>query len=466
MTEVHYLTIDELGELFSSSKLSPVEATSALLERIASLDDRLASYTLVMPEAALESARRAETEIAGGRHRGPLHGVPVAVKDLCDVAGAPTLAGTTVLSENVARSNATVVERLVDAGAVILGKLNLTEGAMGGYHPNRPVPANPWGENRWAGVSSSGSGVAVAAGLCFAALGSDTGGSIRFPAAANGVVGLKPTYGRVSRHGVFPLAESLDHVGPLCRSSLDAAIVLRAIAGADPKDPTSLLDPVPDLVGGIGESIAGLRIGLDRDYATAGVDHSTVEAVDDAVSVLADAGAEVVDIEMPSIDDQWWFVLCGAQAAVAHAEFYPDQADRYGGFMRGFLEQGHQVSGMQFAEAEHHRQQFSGQLARVFSDVDVIACPSMHTGAFEAPPEKLRRSFDEVMNTTPDFGLDFTARFDLSGNPTISLPAGRDANKMPLSVQFVGRHLDEALLCRIGHVFQQATDWHHQHPNL
>ena len=466
MDDVHYLSIAELGDAYVSRQLSPVDVTEALLERIALFDKKLASYALVTAETAMESAKRAEAEITAGIRRSSLHGVPVAVKDLCDIAGERTAAGTGVLISNVADSDATVVRRLIAAGAVILGKLNMTEGAMAGYHPQRAVPVNPWGENRWAGISSSGSGVATAAGLCFASLGSDTGGSIRFPAAANGVVGLKPTYGRVSRHGVFPLAESLDHIGPLARTSQDAAIMLQVVAGADPDDPTSLLDPVPDLIEGIGDGVAGVRVGFDVDYATRGVEESTVQAVSAALEFLVSAGAEVVEIDMPHVDDGWWFVLCGAEAALAHAEFFPTRAIDYGGFMRTFLEQGVQVTGVQYAEANQHRQEFSGQLARVFQDVDIIICPSMHGAAFEASPEVLQGSFEEIVMLAPEFGLDFTARFDLSGNPTISLPAGFDPSGMPLSVQFVGRHLDEALLCRIGYAFQQGTNWHKRHPDL
>lgn len=240
----HYASLSNIARLIEAREVSPVDVTRQLLDRIAALDGGLYSYVTVMPEHALASARRAEAEIRGGRYRGPLHGIPIGVKDLCFTRGVPTSAGTKVLSDFVPDFDATVVSRLEAAGAIILGKLTLCEGAWAPYHPDLDVPVNPWDATRWSGVSSSGSGVATTAGLCVASIGTDTGGSIRYPSAANGCVGLKPTYGRVSRYGVIPLAESLDHVGPMARTVEDAAIMYEAMAGFDADDPTSLADPV------------------------------------------------------------------------------------------------------------------------------------------------------------------------------------------------------------------------------
>ena len=256
-TALHYMTITELAGLIRSGDLSPVEATQAQLDRIVRLDGHLKSYATVMADHAMLQARRAEQEIADGDYRGPLHGVPIAVKDLCFTTGVRTMGGSKVYAEHVPSFDSTVVTRFEAAGAVLLGKLNLTEGAMGGYNPELQIPLNPWDNDRWTGSSSSGSGSATAAGLCYGSLGSDTGGSIRFPAAACGIVGIKPTWGRVSRYGVLALAESLDHVGPMTRSVADAAVILQAIAGYDPNDPTSLSDPVPDYMDGIGAGIEG-----------------------------------------------------------------------------------------------------------------------------------------------------------------------------------------------------------------
>jgi len=262
---LHYLSLTELADLIRGREISPVDVTEAMLGRIRQVDGRLHSYATITADRALIAAQAAEEEIAAGRCRGPLHGVPVAVKDLCYTRGTRTMGGLAVRRDFVPDFDATVVSRLEAAGAVLLGKLNMTEGAMAGYHPDFDIPVNPWGEEYWAGASSSGSGVATAAGLCFACLGSDTGGSIRFPSMANGVVGLKPTYGLVSRHGVLPLSESLDHVGPMTRRTVDAAIVLQAIAGYDAADLTSLDQPAPRLLAGIDDGVDGLRIGYGRD---------------------------------------------------------------------------------------------------------------------------------------------------------------------------------------------------------
>lgn len=248
---IHYNTISQVASLIEAKELSPVELTEAMLARIDAVDGRYLSYATVMADQAMESARAAETAISAGNYLGPLHGVPIAVKDLCFTNGVRTMGGSKVLRDHVPDFDATVVKNLLAAGAVILGKLNLTEGAMAGYNPEFQIPLNPWNTGRWSGASSSGSGVATAAGLCFGSLGSDTGGSIRFPAAACGTVGIKPTWGRVSRYGVLALAESLDHIGPMTRSAADAGIMLQVLAGHDPIDPTSLTTPVPNMLEGL-----------------------------------------------------------------------------------------------------------------------------------------------------------------------------------------------------------------------
>jgi len=247
MKDLHFLELTDLAELIRTRKLSPVEATHQQLDRIATLDGRLASYAHVTAERAMDEARAAEADIIAGRYRGPLHGIPLAVKDLFWTEGMPTSAGTTIYKSFRPAEDATAVRRLREAGAVLLGKLQMTEGAYSDHHPAITSPRNPWNADYWPGISSSGPGVAVAAGLCFGALASDTGGSIRWPSAANGLTGLKPTWGRVSRHGVFDLAPSLDHVGPMARSVADAAAILTAVAGADPADPTAVAGAGGDL---------------------------------------------------------------------------------------------------------------------------------------------------------------------------------------------------------------------------
>ena len=467
MAEVplHYKSITEVARLLRSREVSPVEVTKEILRRIDQLDDRYKSYATVMTDHAMSAARRAEQEISSGRYRGPLHGVPVAVKDLCFTQGVRTMGGCKVLRDHIPSFDATVVANLESAGAVILGKLNLTEGAMGGYNPDFDIPVNPWHRERWSGASSSGSGVATALGLCFGSLGSDTGGSIRFPAAACGVVGLKPTWGRVSRYGVLALAQSLDHVGPLTRSAGDAGIVLQAIAGQDPQDPTSLPDSVPDMLAGLEDGVKGIRIGLDEGYVVDGVDGELSQAVLDAVKVLEALGAEVVDVNMPDLDRYVpaWSTLCSAEAVAAHREHYPSRQDDYGPWFRGWLDMGAKVSGADYAEANDLRAECNGLIRHVFQQMDVLACPSTIGPPHPVTPEENYGPMDEMVGT--EFQR-FTAPYDFNGAPTLSVPCGLSSEGLPLSLQLVGKPLAESLLCRIGHAYEQATEWHGLHPPL
>ncbi len=461
---LHFKTISELASLLQSRQLSPVEVTQAILDRIDQLDSRLKSYATVMAEQALAAARVAEQEIGDGHYRGPLHGVPIAVKDLCFTRGVRTMGGCKVLADHIPDFNATVVERLHDAGAILLGKLNLTEGAMAGYNPEFDIPINPWAADRWTGVSSSGSGVATAAGLCFGSLGSDTGGSIRTPAAACGIVGLKPTWGRVSRYGVLDLAESLDHVGPMTRSTADAAIMLEAIAGCDPHDPTALLDPVPDMRQDLTAGIQGLRIGFDLRYATEGVDPELAVAVAAGVRQLETLGAQMVDVTLPDLNDYLptWPILCSAEALAAHAATYPERRDDYGPWFRAWLDLGASISGADYARANNLRSVWNGKLRALWQDIDVLACPSMPTPPPRVTPEML---YGPIPNGSLDVTrMRFTAPYDFNGAPTLSVPCGLTTGGLPLSLQFVGPHLGEPLLCRIGHAYEQATTWHTLRP--
>lgn len=456
---LHFKSISALTDLLQSRQLSPVELTQAILDRIDQHDGRLKSYATVMADQALTAARVAEQEIGAGHHRGPLHGVPIAVKDLCFTRGVRTMGGCKVLADHIPTYDATVVERFYNAGAVLLGKLNLTEGAMAGYNPDFDIPINPWAEDRWTGVSSSGSGVATAAGLCFGSLGSDTGGSIRTPSAACGIVGLKPTWGRVSRYGVLDLAESLDHVGPMTRSTADAAIIFEIIAGHDPNDPTSLIAPVPDIRQDLATGIKGLRIGYDETYATRGVDPELAAAVAAGVQVLEDLGANIVEVTLPELDAYLpaWPILCSAEALAAHTATYPERRGDYGPWFRDWLDLGASISGADYAGANNLRAAWNGQLRTLWTEIDVLACPSMPTPPMPVTPEVL-------YGPMPSGGLDvtrmrFTAPFDFNGAPTLSVPCGLTADGLPLSLQLVGTHLGEAQLCRIGHAYEQATTW-------
>jgi amidase len=458
-----YLSLTELAARLRSRELSPVEVTTALLERIARLDPELHAFACVLPDAALEAARRAEAELGRGEARGPLHGVPVAVKDLCAMKGVPTAAGTRVLAERRPDHTATVVERLEAAGAVVLGKLQLTEGAYGWHHPQVTPPVNPWSAAHWTGVSSSGSGAATAAGLCYGSLGSDTGGSIRFPSACCSLVGIKPSYGRVSRFGVFPLAHSLDHVGPMTRTVADAAAMLGVLAGHDPRDPTSLRAPVPDYTAALAGDLRGLRIGVDNAYYTAGVSPVVAEVAFAALECFRALGADVGEIRVPNVDPllRAWTSVTAVECALAHADTFPARADEYGPELRALLEFAPSVSGADYARAEQERIRFRAALEDVFESVDLILVPAMPT-----PPPTAADAIAGNPAAGEDIGnlLQFTAPFDFSGNPTISLPGGFGADGLPLGFQLIGRHLDEAALCRAGHAYQGATDWHDRHP--
>lgn len=462
--DLHYRTLTEAANLIRQRKISSTELTTEILQRIDSLDGRLKSYATVMADHALAAAGRADKKIVSGRYRGPLHGIPIAVKDLCFTRGVRTMGGTAVLADFVPAYDATVVARLEGAGAVLLGKLNLTEGAMGRYHPALEIPLNPWNNDVWAGSSSSGSGVATAAGLAYGTLGSDTGGSIRFPAAACGVVGLKPTWGRVSRYGVLPLAESLDHVGPLSRSVADAAAILQAIAGRDANDPTSLIDPVPDLLTEIDAGVKGVRIGLDEGYVCRNSEPVLAQAVLAGVRVLESLGAEIVEVTLPDFDGYTsaWATLCSAEAVLAHEATYPGRRSEYGPGFRDWLDRGAAISGAAYARANGSRAVCNGLLRELFASIDLLACPSTIEPPRPVTPALLygpRKEFDSRPQR-------FTVPFDFNGAPTLSLPSGFTEDGLPLSLQLVGHPLGEQLLCQAGYAYEQATAWHRRHPTL
>ena len=462
---LHYSSLAHVGKFIAARQLQSLDLTRQLLDRIAAVDGRLQSYATIMTDRALASARRADSEIGAGRYRGPLHGVPIAVKDLCYTRAVRTMAGTKVFADFVPDFDATVVAQLEAAGAVILGKLVLCEGAFGPYFPGFQVPVNPWDAERWSGVSSSGSGVATAAGLCFASVGTDTGGSIRYPSAANGCVGLKPTYGRVSRNGVFALAASMDHVGPMTRTVEDAAIMFEAMAGADPRDPTSLPDPVPAVRAELGRGIEGLRVGFDRRYATDNVDPDVATAMDHVLATLTRLGATVVAVTMPDVTQvgSTWLTLCAVEALAAHAKTFPSRASEYGPGLRAALESGQRVTPGALTAAQKVRSEVSASIESVLNAVDCLVCPSMANSARvkESNPfdEETAESWAE--NVRNDV---YCQPFNFSGSPTLSVPCGFSAEGLPLSVQFVGRRLSESVLCRIGHAYEQATPWHLRHP--
>ena len=461
-SDLHYESLTTVSDLIRRRKLSPVEATQATLARIAQLDGQYRSYATLLAERALTRAAVAEAEITRGLWRGPLHGVPIAVKDLCNTSFAPTAAGTTIFKDFIPSFDATVVERLERAGAVILGKLRMTEGAYTSHHPRLPTPLNPWNPDYWVGSSSTGSGVATALGLCYGSLGSDTGGSIRFPSATCGLTGIKPTWGRVSRHGVFALAESLDHVGPMTRSAADSAAMLGAIAGYDVNDATTYSAPPPDYLETIGDGVRGLKIGIDRGYATDGVDPQVVAAFDEATRAFAHLNATMREVRFPAYQKlvSLWIAMCSVETAAAHRETYPARKSEYGPDLAALIEQGLAITGVRIADINLERIKFGRRLAALFEHVDVLLIPTMPV---PIPSLQTMESYGEDPNVLLGI-LRFTAPFNFSGSPTITLPNGLDASHMPLSMQVVGPHLSEDVLVRVAQAFQYVTDWHKRRP--
>jgi amidase len=464
-TPLHYRSLVDLSSALRRRKLSSAEVTSALLDRISALDSQTRSYVTVMAEPAMAQARAADEEIARGEWRGPLHGVPIALKDLCFTKNAPTTAGMTILRDWVPDYDATVVERLNAAGAITLGKLKMTEGAVGSHHPDIAPPRNPWNHDHWTGVSSSGSGVATAAGLCFGSLGSDTGGSIRFPSSACGLTGIKPTWGRVSRYGIFTLADSLDHIGPMARSAADAAAILGVIAGDDPNDPSSLTAPVPDYLARLEGGVRGLRIGVDDAYNGEGTDDEILATLGEVRRVLSGLGVEFKSVTFPPLRQTavaTGMAAMGAEMAAAHRDYFPARASEYGPELAGMIALGRKLSPIDIADAARERRNFRGQLERLWTDIDLLLVPTVPMTVPTVETMTLKGHDPVFMGEL----VRFTMPFDLTGSPTITLPCGFSKAGLPLGFQLVGRHLSEDLLCRAGHAFQQATDWHSRHPEL
>lgn len=463
-TPLHFKPITEIAELLSSRKLSPVELTTIMLDRIEKLDVQLKSYATVTTEQAMSTAQIAEQEINCGIYRGPLHGVPIGIKDLLFTKGIRTMGGAYVMSEHIPEYDGTVVKKLKLSGAVLLGKLNLTEGAMGGYHPEFDIPINPWNPDRWTGSSSSGSGVATAAGLCSGSIGSDTGGSIRFPSAACGIVGIKPTYGRVSNYGVLQLAPSMDHVGPMTRTVADAGIILEAISGEDAIGNWALEDPLPNVLEGIDDDIKGVRIGFDENYASKDVDTELAEAVSDGVKLLQELGAEIIEVELPDMDEYvlTWPTICSSEAVRAHEKCYPSHREHYGPWFQGWLDMGANVTPAEYEKAHKLRIECINHLKRIFQDIDVLVCPSMSAPPHKVTPDLLYGQ----MVPRPAHFQKFTVPFNYNGAPTLSVPCGINSEGLPLSIQFVGKDLSEPLLLQVGHAYESVTKWHTQHPNV
>lgn len=464
LDDIHYQPLTTVAKHIENGDISPVEVTNALLSRIEDLDQSLKSYTTVTADLALKQAREAEAEIFAGRYRGTLHGIPIAVKDLCFTKGITTTGGMTIYSDFKPDHDATVVKRLADAGSVLLGKLHMTEGATLEHHPDLPEPVNPWKSDLWTGVSSSGSGVATAAGMTYAAIGSDTGGSIRFPSACNGLTGVKPTWGLVSRYGIFDLAATFDHLGPMARAAADAAAMLQCLAGWDKNDPTSLTAPIPnylDALDGI-YGARGVRMGLDWDYALTDADPVVAGFVKDAADVLTDLGALPRQVNFPPQEEveKYFMLLAMAEMAAVHEATYPSQADRYGPWNRTGLDAGLNATPIELSKGMIERQKFRGAVSALFRDIDIFIMPVFHLGT---------PTWTEVRaKMAEDFSIvgKFTSPFNATGIPTVTLPCGFTEDNRPVAFQIAGPHGSEATLLKVAHAYQQATDWHTRHPAL
>ena len=462
---IHYQNIQEITELYLGGEETPVSVVQHFLERIDSLDSGYLSYATVVADQALEQAGILSKELGDGQIRGPLHGIPVAVKDLCYTTGVKTMGGTAVLEENIPNYDSTVVSRLKTAGAVILGKLNLTEGAMGGYNPKRSIPKNPWDTDKWAGSSSSGSGVATALGLCTGSLGSDTGGSIRFPSSACGLVGIKPTYGRVSRFGVLDLAQTLDHVGPMTRDVRDAALILAVISGFDENDLTTVPNIAPTFNDIENTNLDGVTIGYSEHYSEDGVDGEIVKATRNVLEILQHHGATIKNIELDDIDSflPAWKTLCTAEALNAHSAFFPERALEYGLWFRGWLEHGLSVTSQEYIDASRQRVLCNGKLRKSFVDIDAMISPTVIKPPHYVDDSISYGPMDDRRGTSFQR---FTVPFDYNGYPTVSVPSGLNNDGLPLSIQVSGHPLSEPMLCRIARTYEKSLGLTNFHPDL
>lgn len=451
MTALTELTVAAQAKALQAGELSPVELVEAYLDRIAAVDDRLSAFILVTAEEARAAARTAEAEIRAGDWRGPLHGVAIGLKDIYCTKGIPTTAHSRLLKDWVPTEDAETVARLVGAGAISLGKLSTHEFAFGGPSPDlfSPPARNPWDPALQPGGSSSGSGVAVAAGMCAAAMGSDTGGSIRSPSGFCGLVGLKPTYGLVSRRGVLPLSWTLDHAGPMAWTAEDCALLMAVLAGHDPADPASVAGPVPDFRGAIGRPVAGLRIGVARSWHET-ADPDLVTAIERAAQVLADQGAIVTDASLPDLMDFHAIgrIILLAEGFAIHQRHLRRQPEIYGAHFRDRMRLGAFISADEYVRAIRARRSLIQQMDAAMAPFDAVLTAS-HYG----PPERL-----EDAATFPFFGKPYlTMPFNVTGQPAAAVPCGFYSGGMPMSMQVAGKAFADDVVLAVAHAYEVAA---------
>jgi len=462
--ELCFLSIAQLAEQIKKGAVSPREVTRAYLDRVQALDSKLNSYITVTAERALQEAQAAEEQIRAGGYHGLLHGIPLAHKDIIATKDIKTTCGSKVLKDHVPDHDAAVIERLQAAGAVLLGKLNMNEFATITPSPYFGRVNNPWNVERNPGGSSSGSGAAVAAGLCAGALGTDTGGSIRIPAAFCGIVGLKATHGRISLFGVTPLSWSLDHVGPMTRTVQDAALMLQVLAGHDPRDLGSSEAPVTDYTAKLTGAVSGLRLGVPTRFFPEYTDPEVKIAFDKAVAVLAGLGAKIEEVTLPALDETWPLaqVIMNGEANVWHEPYLRTQAEDYAPQVRKFLERGKPTLATDYVKAQRARALFRQEMLNAFAGIDALLTPGE---LIPPPPHDARSVSIEGRETSLMAALiSATCLFNLTGQPALTLPCGFTTTGLPLALQIVGKPFDEATVLQVGHAYEAHTAWHERRP--
>ena len=456
-----HATIAELAPHLAAREVSPVELAQSVLDRITRYDGEFNCYITVTADAALDAARQAEAAIAAGDYRGPMHGIPVAVKDLFATRGVRTTAGSLLFADWRPDYDATVVTRLADAGAVLLGKTNMHELAYGtkSDNPHFGPVRNPWDTACHPGGSSGGSAAAVAAGLAVAALGSDTGASIRQPASCCGIVGLKPTFGRVSKHGAVPLAWSMDHVGPMTQCAMDAALMLQAIAGHDPLDPTTVDRPVPDYTADIEAGIEGFRIGVARDYFFDDCDEYVLASVDDALGVLRGLGATLEDVALNRMRESRAasMLIISVEAAARFGRDVRQSPEAFSDGAREAFEMGAFYTAEHYLLAQRVRSHLSAETTRALAEFDAVVMPTQPITAGPIGDDPTGHGLLRWRNTE---------HFDLTGLPAISVPCGYSREGLPVGLQIAGKAFDEAAVLRIAHAYEGATGWRDRRPPL
>ena len=466
--EVCFASAGELSRLIQNRDISPVEVIDAHLDRIEATEGVLNSFITLLPEEARAAARRAEVEIQGGNYRGPLHGIPVGLKDLFNTGGVRTTSGTRIFDDFIPAEDCTVAAKFRQAGAILLGKLNMHPFAYGptGENADYGHMHNPWNPDLITGGSSGGSGSAAAAGQCTITMGSDTGGSVRIPASLCGIVGFKPTYGLVSRHGLTALSWSLDHPGPMVRTVEDAALVLNAIAGKDPKDVATVDRPVEDYTAGFTADLRGVRVGVPQEYFEGPMDPEVARAVRVAIDLLEELGAVVEEVSLPMF--KYAQVISGtilmAEAAQYHRELIAREGDKIYPPVRLRLEGGLFVGAADYLKAQQARSLFDLEARRLLEEVDLLVGP---TEPVTAPPILAQQvqAGEETVGTTAAL-THFTRPYNITGFPAVSVPCGFSRDGMPIGLQLAGRPYEDGMVLRAARAYEQATEWHQRRPPI